>query len=36
MATTGLIGAGVGLGVVFRALILDVSINPFLRGQLFS
>ena len=36
LATTGLIGAGVGIGVVFGALILGVSRNPNLRGQLFS
>ena len=36
LATTGLIGAGVGIGVVFGALILGVSRNPSLRGQLFS
>lgn len=36
MATTGLIGAGIGVGLVFGALILGVSRNPSLRGQLFS
>ena len=36
LATTGLIGAGVGIGVVFGSLILGVSRNPGLRGQLFS
>ena len=36
LATTGLIGAGIGIGVVFGALILGVSRNPSLRGQLFS
>ena len=36
MATTGLIGAGVGIGVVFGALILGVARNPSLRAQLFS
>jgi len=34
LATTGLIGAGVGIGVVFGALIIGVSRNPSLRGQL--
>ncbi|GFF60379.1 LOW QUALITY PROTEIN: F0F1 ATP synthase subunit C [Aspergillus udagawae] len=34
LATTGLIGAGIG--VVFGALILGVARNPSLRGQLFS
>ena len=36
MATTGLIGDGVGIGIVFGALILGVARNPSLRGQLFS
>ena len=36
IATTGLIGAGVGIGVVFGALILGVARSPSLRGQLFS
>ncbi len=36
LATTGLIGAGVGIGVVFGSLILGVARNPSLRGQLFS
>ena len=35
LATTGLIGAGMVIGVVFGALILGVSRNPSLRGQLF-
>ena len=29
-------GAGMGIGVVFGALILGVARNPSLRGQLFS
>jgi F-type H+-transporting ATPase subunit c len=36
IATTGLIGAGIGIGIVFGALILGVARNPALRGQLFS
>ena len=36
LATTGLIGAGVGIGVVFGSLILGVARNPSLRGQLFT
>ena len=36
LATTGLIGAGVGIGVVFGALILGVARNPSLRSQLFA
>jgi F-type H+-transporting ATPase subunit c len=36
IATTGLIGAGIGIGIVFGALILGVSRNPGLRAQLFT
>ena len=36
IATTGLIGAGVGIGVVFGALILGVARNPSQQSQLFS
>lgn len=36
LAITGLIGAGVGIGFVFGALIIGVSINPSIRDQLFS
>ena len=36
IATTGLTGAGIGIGTVFGALILGVARNPSLRGQLFS
>ena len=36
LATIGLAGAGVGIGIVFGALILGVARNPSLRGQLFS
>lgn len=36
LPTTGLIGTGVGIGVVFGALILGVSRNPALKGTLFS
>nr|YP_009574409.1 ATP synthase F0 subunit c [Arthrobotrys musiformis]QBM31527.1 ATP synthase F0 subunit c [Arthrobotrys musiformis]QBM31608.1 ATP synthase F0 subunit c [Arthrobotrys musiformis]QBM31677.1 ATP synthase F0 subunit c [Arthrobotrys musiformis] len=36
LATTGLIGAGVGIGVVFGALILGVARNPSVRAQLFA
>ena len=36
LATTGLIGAGVGIGVVFGALILGVSKKPiFKRTTIF-
>lgn len=36
MATIGLVGAGIGVGVVFGSLILAVSRNPQLERQLFS
>lgn len=36
IATAGLIGAGIGIGVVFGALILGVARNPSMRGQLFN
>lgn len=35
LATTGLIGTGVGIDVVFGALIIGVSRNPSLKGQLY-
>ena len=35
-ATTVLIGASVGISIVFGALIIDVSRNPYLRTQSFS
>nr|YP_007507043.1 ATP synthase subunit 9 [Ceratocystis cacaofunesta]YP_009704182.1 ATP synthesase subunit 9 [Ceratocystis fimbriata]YP_009710334.1 ATP synthesase subunit 9 [Ceratocystis albifundus]AFO38138.1 ATP synthase subunit 9 [Ceratocystis cacaofunesta]QEN73745.1 ATP synthesase subunit 9 [Ceratocystis fimbriata]QFX74836.1 ATP synthesase subunit 9 [Ceratocystis albifundus] len=36
LATTGLIGSGIEIGIVFGALILATTINPSLRSQLFS
>ncbi|PRD25175.1 UNVERIFIED_CONTAM: NADH-ubiquinone oxidoreductase chain 2 [Trichonephila clavipes] len=36
VATLGLIGAGIGVGTVFSALIQGVSRNPSVRGQLFT
>ena len=36
LATIGLTGAGVGIGLVFAALINSTSRNPSLRSQLFS
>ena len=36
LATTGLIGAGIGIGVVFGCLILGTARNPSIRAQLFS
>ncbi|KAI5863639.1 hypothetical protein GGS23DRAFT_596145 [Durotheca rogersii] len=35
-AAIGLAGAGVGIGLVFAALLNGVARNPALRGQLFS
>jgi F-type H+-transporting ATPase subunit c len=36
LATIGLVGAGIGVGVVFSALILSFGRNPQLERQLFS
>jgi F-type H+-transporting ATPase subunit c len=36
LATVALAGAGVGVGLVFAALILGYSRNPSLKEQLFS
>lgn len=36
LATIGLIGAGVGIGVLFGAYLLALSRNPSLKGELFS
>ena len=36
LATCGLIGAGVGIGVVFSGLIGGTARNPSIRPQLFS
>ena len=35
LATIGLVGAGVGVGVVFGSLILGTARNPSLRNELF-
>jgi F-type H+-transporting ATPase subunit c len=35
LATIGLVGAGAGVGIVFGSLILGLSRNPSLRGELF-
>ena len=35
-AAVGLAGAGVGIGLVFAALVNGVARNPALRSQLFS
>lgn len=36
IATIGLAGAGVGIGLVFAALINSTSRNPSLKSELFS
>ena len=36
LATFGLAGAGIGIGLVFAALIIGVSRQPSQRQQLFS
>jgi F-type H+-transporting ATPase subunit c len=36
LATIGLAGAGVGLGLVFAALINGTSRNPSLKSELFN
>jgi F-type H+-transporting ATPase subunit c len=36
MACSGLIGAGVGIGLVFASLIRSYSWNPKLKAQLFA
>nr|YP_009484485.1 ATP synthase F0 subunit c [Saccharomycodes ludwigii]APD14967.1 ATP synthase F0 subunit c [Saccharomycodes ludwigii]APD14979.1 ATP synthase F0 subunit c [Saccharomycodes ludwigii]APD14990.1 ATP synthase F0 subunit c [Saccharomycodes ludwigii]APD15001.1 ATP synthase F0 subunit c [Saccharomycodes ludwigii]APD15013.1 ATP synthase F0 subunit c [Saccharomycodes ludwigii] len=35
ISTIGLLGAGIGIAIVFAALINGVSRNPSLKGQLF-
>jgi F-type H+-transporting ATPase subunit c len=35
LATIGLVGAGMGVGVVFGSLINSVSRNPSLKAELF-
>nr|YP_009870406.1 ATP synthase A chain subunit 9 [Omphalotus japonicus]QKJ84729.1 ATP synthase A chain subunit 9 [Omphalotus japonicus]UEX92968.1 ATP synthase F0 subunit c [Marasmius crinis-equi] len=36
IACSGLIGAGVGIGVIFSSLISSTARNPQIRGQLFT
>lgn len=36
LACSGLIGAGVGVGLVFGSLIKSFAINPRLKNQLFA
>ena len=35
MATIGLAGAGVGIGMVFSSLIMGISRNPSLKDEMF-
>jgi F-type H+-transporting ATPase subunit c len=35
LATIGLVGAGIGVGIVFGSLIFSFSRNPGLRDELF-
>lgn len=36
LATIGLIGAGIGGGIIFGALINGVSRNPSIKGQIMT
>jgi F-type H+-transporting ATPase subunit c len=36
LATISLVGAGMGVGVVFGSLLLSVSRNPSLKNELFQ
>lgn len=36
LATSGLAGAGVGIGTVFGALVIGISRNPSLKDELFK
>ena len=36
VACSGLIGAGVGIGIIFASLIASTARNPMVKGQLFS
>lgn len=36
LATAGVAGAGVGIGIVYGCLVLGVSRNPSIKNQLFS
>nr|QYB22900.1 ATP synthase F0 subunit c [Nitzschia ovalis] len=35
IATVGLAGAGVGIGIVFSALVIGISRNPSLKDEMF-
>ena len=36
LATMGLIGAGIGIGIIFAALLYGISRNPTLKEDLFK
>jgi len=36
IATIGLAGAGVGIGVVFSALVIGISRNPSMKDEMFK
>jgi F-type H+-transporting ATPase subunit c len=36
LATMGLVGAGIGIGVIFAALLYGISRNPTLKDELFK
>ena len=35
LSTSGLAGAGLGIGIVFAGLLISTSINPFVKDDLF-
>ena len=35
IATVGLAGAGIGIGIVFSALVIGISRNPSLKDEMF-
>jgi F-type H+-transporting ATPase subunit c len=35
LSTSGLAGAGLGIGIVFAALLISTAINPFVKDDLF-
>ena len=35
IATVGLSGAGIGIGIVFSALVIGISRNPSLKDEMF-
>ena len=36
LACSGLIGAGIGIGLIYSSLIASTARNPQVRGQLFT